>query len=186
MKRLKEFRQSNMTDRIVWDAIKNLEFFNFSDVKIAVSIPETKLRTILSRLNRQGYTRIHHSKGNRVFYTCQSNASEIEAQMSKRQTAEGAMWIAMRISKSFTVTDIFAGLAPSRPDVGLEDIITYSETLTSAGFLKMVRRAAPEGGRDVVYRLVNDTGPLPPKAQRGTVVIDQNTNTIAYAEGLDT
>jgi hypothetical protein len=186
MNRLKEFRQSNKTDRIVWDAIKNLEFFNFSDVKMAVSIPETKLRTILSKLNRQGYTRIHHSKGNRVFHTCQSNAGEIEAQMSKRQTVEGAIWISMRIAKAFTVTDIFAGLAPSRPDVRLENIITYTDTLTVAGFLKMVRRADPEGGRYAVYRLVNDTGPLPPKAKKGIVVVDQNTNKIAYSEGLDT
>jgi hypothetical protein len=182
---LKRFRPRNDAERAVWKAIKGLEFFAFADVSDATGLPDQPLRVLLGKINRTGHTRIHHTKGNTVFFTTQSVQAMLEGKVEERMSDHGAVWTAIRITKEFVIADLFAGISPSRPDIEVAFIDDYCEALRQGDMLKLSRRADPESGRSAVYRLINDTGPLPPKPMLTKVLVDQNTRQIAYVEGFE-
>lgn len=161
-KYLKRLRPKNDIERIVWATIKDVEFFSYADVIATTTVPEKSLRVLLSQLHKKGHTRIHHSKGNQVFFTTQSIEGVLAGGTLARKIPEGATWTAIRLIGEFVIADLVAGIAPSRPDVTSDFITAYCEMLRRAGFVMIVRKASPGSGRSAVFRLIKNTGPLPP------------------------
>ncbi|MEP1522095.1 hypothetical protein [Ascidiaceihabitans sp.] len=183
-KRLKRFRSKNQTEKIVWDAVKDLDSFCHADIAKVTGMPSDGLRVVISKMFRQGLFRIHHSVGNVVHYTSFSIAWLLQDNLEKRMSDHGAVWAAIRLTKEFVVTDLLAGIVVSRPEITESFISDYCELLRNAGHLVFARKAMPESGRMPVYRLVKNTGPIPPEPKHTTVLVDHNLNKVVHVEGV--
>lgn len=93
-----------------------------------------------------------------------------EAQRAgETKSAEGQTWRAMRMMREFSVIDITA----SSDDLNEDAVRAYCGALLEAGYLRISRREEP-GLRSGYYRLIRDTGPLPPRERMARVVWDDN------------
>ncbi len=84
------------------------------------------------------------------------------------------LWNSMRRLKQFSARDLAAHSTTSHVEVPENHAKVYCSHLLAAGYLKVVQKAAPPK-RAAIYRLIRDTGPVPPKTQRIHQVYDPNT-----------
>lgn len=84
-----------------------------------------------------------------------------------------AMWRAMKVRRSFDAGQLAADATQGDVTCSLQTAKWYVKLLKRAGYLAMERESAP--GRLERYRLIRDTGPLPPAVTRAKVVFDRNT-----------
>ena len=66
--------------------------------------------------------------------------------------------------------------------VSLKDAHIYCQLLLKAEYLRVQQKAVP-GRREASYRLIRNTGPLPPMERRVRAVIDQNEGKVTYLSG---
>ncbi len=92
------------------------------------------------------------------------------------------LWTAMRGLKSFTPTDLAAHATTDTVQVGLAAAQAYCQALLRGGYLKVERKASPPQ-REAIYRLIRNTGPLPPRERRVRAVFDENLGQIVHVEG---
>lgn len=85
------------------------------------------------------------------------------------------MWRAMRMIKAFTLADLVAAASTEEVMISAEDAKDYVRYLTRAKYLRRIP------GRLVVWRIINDTGPLPPQVQRVRQVWDPNLRQIMWS-----
>lgn len=85
------------------------------------------------------------------------------------------MWRSMRLLEQFTSRDI--AVHSNTPDVQVseETAKSYCTMLMRCGYLRVVQKARPSVGQLAIYRLIRNTGPLPPQVQRIKQVFDPNT-----------
>jgi hypothetical protein len=65
-----------------------------------------------------------------------------------------------------------------------KDARDFCRMLSRIGYIKAVRKAVP-GVRDPIYKLVRNTGPLPPRARRVAAVVDDNLGAFVHLPGAD-
>lgn len=101
----------------------------------------------------------------------------VKERRDKLPDARSRIWGAIRYLRKFTLEDLEEGTGQSYPHVR-----RYVRRLLDAGYLKLVCEA--RGGRATnVYRLVRDTGSLPPIPRRNLAqVYDANTRQV-FEEG---
>lgn len=92
---------------------------------------------------------------------------------------EERMWRAMRKQRTFTPRDIAALASRSLGEIGEDEAGAFARMLLRAGYLRVIRKAAP-GVRPARYRMLRDTGPRPPVERRIRAVWDQNTRAYAH------
>lgn len=85
-----------------------------------------------------------------------------------------AMWRSMKVRKVFDAELVATDATQGSVICTLWTAKSYLTQLNKAGYLK-VEKAAHNGGGLARYRLVRDTGPLPPAVTRAKVVYDRNT-----------
>lgn len=84
--------------------------------------------------------------------------------------ARGKIWKAMRMLREFTSRDLLAVCEFEEKKIG--SVQAYLSMLNRVGYVRMNR-----AGMARSYRLIRNTGPLPPMFLRAhTVFYDQNTN----------
>lgn len=91
--------------------------------------------------------------------------------------ATANLWRSMRMLKTFSARDLAAHSTTSEVEVPENHAKVYCSHLLAAGYLKVVQKAAPPK-RAAIYRLIRDTGPVPPKTQRIQQVYDPNTGKV--------
>lgn len=84
------------------------------------------------------------------------------------------MWVAMRILRDFTPTDLVANGSTEEIEVTTSAASAYCRQLCGHGYLKVLRRANP-GRREARYRLVRNTGRTAPRPRRVQGLFDANT-----------
>lgn len=84
------------------------------------------------------------------------------------------LWSAMRGLKTFSTVDLAAHSTTETVAVSVEGARSYATALLAAGYLKVERKAVP-GKCDATYRLIRNTGPVPPMLRRVEAVVDLNT-----------
>lgn len=92
----------------------------------------------------------------------------------KGRTSLHNMWQAMRGLKAFSVQDIAVWGTTEAVQVSLDAARSFASALLQAGYLRVERKAMP-GKHDAIYRLVKNTGPIPPMVRRVEAVVDLNT-----------
>lgn len=94
---------------------------------------------------------------------------------------ERRLWTAMRQLPQFTARDLVDHSGLGAP-IGLREAMTYCSMLATAGYLRVIKRGNTKG-RLAVYRLIRNTGPLPPREKRVRAVWDDNESGITYVAG---
>ncbi|WP_194094843.1 hypothetical protein [Marivivens aquimaris] len=89
-------------------------------------------------------------------------------------TAAENMWRVMRVKKNFNPIDI--KVQASAAGITLQDrqVRDYCRKLLELGYLKVIQTRIP-GKREAEYRLIRDTGPIPPVMKKLPVCYDGNT-----------
>jgi hypothetical protein len=86
------------------------------------------------------------------------------------------MWRAMRMIKAFTLTDLVAAASTEEVMISAEDAKDYIRNLTRAKYLRRL-----PGNLVACWRIINDTGPLPPQVQRIRQVWDPNLRQVMWS-----
>ncbi|WP_313350505.1 hypothetical protein [Paracoccus sp. (in: a-proteobacteria)] len=92
------------------------------------------------------------------------------------------LWRSMRMLKQFTARELVAHSTTSELEVTENHAKVYCSHLLAAGYLRVVQKAVPPK-RAAIYRLIRDTGPVPPKTQRVHQVYDPNTGEVHATGG---
>ena len=100
----------------------------------------------------------------------------------REQSKIGNMWVAMRSFPAFQPTLIAMLASNEELEVTVEDAARYCRILASAGYLRVLETARPPQ-REATYRLIKNTGRLPPRQTRITVLFDDNLKTIVHQPG---
>lgn len=170
----------NPYQRAIWTYVSGLNRFTKDDVARTCPGPEAARENFLRQLAGKGMIFTWGRVGATTYYTTRDPARAQEKARAARRSMEGEIWTAMRIQKSFTALDLHAALHPACPDLTQRQVQDYCSLLTKAGYLRALRKAR-HNGPAAAYRLVRDTGPLPPTSHRVSVVIDGNDDRIVYA-----
>lgn len=98
---------------------------------------------------------------------------DAEGRESRAPLGVIAMWRAMKVRRSFDAAQVAADATQGDITCTLGTAKSYLQQLKRAGYLAVERESVP--GRLARYRLIRDTGPLPPAVTRAKVVFDRNT-----------
>jgi Tfp pilus assembly protein PilV len=92
------------------------------------------------------------------------------------------LWRSMRMMQQFTARDL--AVHSTTPTVGVTESAAreYCAVLFDHGYLRAVRKATAT--RPATYRLVENTGPIPPEVRYVKRVWDANTRTLKAPVGL--
>jgi hypothetical protein len=83
------------------------------------------------------------------------------------------MWTSMRKIGGFSPVDLASMCSVP---VTVEEAAAYCRMLLTAGYLKVVQKAAPPN-RPAIYRLINATGVRAPRVRRVACIVDPNRGT---------
>ncbi len=166
----------------IWRYLQKHPKFTNADVAQACAASEWKRTNFLRRLRREGTLKPCGRDGSTQYFTVFESQDVQAFAAKKRGVKEGAMWQAIRVLKNFTPDDLCVALLASPIPVSAADIQSYCTMLTRARYLTVLKRAQP-GIRPASYRLINDTGPLPPVKRQLMVVVDGNEDRVIYAQG---
>jgi hypothetical protein len=92
---------------------------------------------------------------------------------------ETVLWDTVRLLGTFTAWDVKIHIPETRAQVTEDEVRRYLGMLLKAGYLKVIRKAIP-GQRTAKYRLIKNTGPLPPVERRTVIVQDPNLDQTVY------
>ncbi|GEO82298.1 hypothetical protein ROR02_24290 [Pararhodospirillum oryzae] len=88
------------------------------------------------------------------------------------------MWRVLRMASALDARELAVTASTEEHPVALDTARAYLRALDRAGYLAVVEPGRPGHkvgtGHLTVYRLINNTGPLPPQIQRIKAVWDQN------------
>ena len=120
----------------------------------------------------------------RKLYRVKQEAAPKLFEVSDGQTGDPLqnMWSAMRLVERFTHLDIQMYSNNSRAAVTVEDARGYCQRLATAGYLRVARKAGKMNPY-ALYQLIRNTGPLPPKLARKTVLHDPNNDEVTHVYG---
>ena len=172
-------RQQLLEARI-WKLVQRQVVFGYGEICAELSVEERKIRPILLGWVAEGkLIERPAGKAHRKMFELSRPYREPKDRMS---IVAQQLWTAMRGLKSF---DPVALASHSRVDlaVTLTEASSYCQSLLRGGYLKVVRTASP-GVREATYRLIRDSGPLPPREKRVNAVWDPNDVAYAYVAGV--
>lgn len=92
-----------------------------------------------------------------------------------------AMWRCMKIRKTFNAQTVATDSSQGSVSCTVATAKAYCGALERTGFLVIVKPAS-NAGQLATYRLVRDTGPLPPAITRVKAVYDRNTGELHIAQ----
>ncbi len=101
----------------------------------------------------------------------------VKTKREKLPDARTKIWSAIRMLKKFDFDDLERVTEQSYPHVR-----RYVRRLLAAGYLRLTAKVNQAGHNE--YRLVRDTGPLPPMPRRNTAQVFDANNGQTYAEDL--
>lgn len=93
------------------------------------------------------------------------------------------LWRSMRGLAEFSPRDLAAHSTTTDVEVTEWTAKSYCQMLLKTGFLRVIQKAEPSKGRQAVYRLIRNSGPLPPQIQRVKHVFDPNTQQVHIPGG---
>ncbi|APE43627.1 hypothetical protein BOO69_09530 [Sulfitobacter alexandrii] len=166
----------------MWTFMLSRARFTNAEVDAACGVSEWARQNFTRKLRREGILRDAGRQGPTPYFTV-LDPTQAQAFVSRRrQTGDGAIWAAMRTLKMFTPDEIALAIGVGDGLPNEDAIRSYVSLLREAGYLSVIQKARP-GVRAARYRLVRDTGPLPPKRQRKTVLIDGNEERVVHVAG---
>lgn len=167
-------------EQAAWNAARRLGTFHYERLSAECSLPMKRTADLVQRWKRAKLVEDIGKQGTKKQHFRVLRDIERLPITRRAATAEGNMWQAIRAMKNgFTPTDIAAHATTDEVTAIPEAASAFCQMLVRAGYLRVTRKAVP-GRREAIYRLIRDTGPLPPRERRVRVVWDENEQKIAY------
>ncbi|WP_323036224.1 hypothetical protein [Pararhodobacter sp.] len=162
------------SDQSAWNAAVRLGTFSYRALAAEASIPIERATRLTRGWVRLGSVAGLGKGGGKKLMFRVTAESFPASSISRRQSPDGNMWLAMRkLGGAFTPTDIAAHATTEAVSVSREDAQAFCQMLVRAGYLRVQRKAAPPR-REAVYRLIKNTGPMPPRERRVRAIWDPN------------
>jgi hypothetical protein len=177
-----EFTPQGDAEKAMWDWMKNRFSFTTSEVCDCCDVSEWKRQNFMSKLRRDGRLFDAGRIDGVPLYTAHDPERAQQFAAKKRKSVEGVIWAAMRSQKVFTPEELGMTVGTGEHAIGEVAVKKYISVLLSAKYLSVLEKAKP-GVRSARYRLINDTGPLPPKRKTKTVLVDGNEERVVYVSG---
>jgi hypothetical protein len=167
-------------DTAIWATARRLGLFSYGQLAAeAGTTVERATRLAQGWLAARAILDAGEGPSRRRLFKVADNAPADLPRAPVAGSPQGNMWRSMRMLASFSPVDVAAHSCTDAVQVSRDDAAAYCQTLTRAGYLRVMRKARP-GKLEAVYRLINNTGPKPPVLRRIRVVVDQNTGAIAH------
>ena len=172
----------------IWDVIREQRSFTITDVFLQVDMHRKSVINYVMRLKKGGFVERADDFDRTYTYNLIKDAGRFAPRLNRdgkpvtQGTANANMWQSMRMLKEFTPNDIVGVSNTTKAQLKLTTVKAYCTILLKADYLRLVRAAEPPT-KQAVYRLIRDTGPLPPQVQRTKQLFDPNTNSVAYRPG---
>lgn len=170
----RDFRQ------VIWEALKvSLAPVSRADLRHRTGIAPSTIGNYLMALVAGGIVEKEEIEGGpyyRLLRDTGFHAPRLKADGTPVKAGGSTvnLWRSMRMLKQFSARDLAAHSTTTASEVTENHAKVYCSHLLAAGYLKVVQKAAPPK-RAAIYRLIRDTGPVPPKTQRIHQVYDPNT-----------
>ena len=175
-------RRAQATLDAVWEAARRMPHFGIAEVVAAGLSRPRAIRLIRAWITDGRVTLMRvAAPGRPALYRPVGGAPA--APVVAGRTAEDNLWAAMRRLPVFSPRDLAAHATTPLVEVSRDGAAGYCRALFGAGYLSCDRKGVP-GKREALYRLVRNSGPLPPREKRVRAVIDPNTAEIHLAERL--
>lgn len=168
----------------LWEKVRKLDEFYWSDLA-RLGCAEKTAKNYIRKWETAGWIRLvrKDNRNRRHFVASDRPICPIgPPPVSAEATPEGNMWRAMRHLREFSPTDIAAHANAGGIDVTVDKARAYCRQLLASEHLK-VRQTAIPGRREALYRVVEDTGPRPPRQVRLVGILDPNTGKFIPAKG---
>lgn len=179
---LNRYKAKHPTDQAMVDFMAQTEQFTYADIKQNVTSTQSRRANLVSSLVRQRLIfEVGREDGQKVWTTKKDNVGRAATKI-KRGSNDGRIWSAMRTMGVFTPDELFAICANDDVKISFEYVRTYCRKLQTAGYFAVIEKAR-SGGRSARYKLVRDTGPLPPAVKTLECVVDGNTDKAMYVSG---
>lgn len=169
------------TEKQVMAWLKKHTRVSRDDIVQACTGSKSSALNYMSKLQGEGVLTICGKDGRKNIYTIHDDSDLFRMTAEKRTGLEAALWRSMRIMRVFSPPDLQTTLIGSGVAYEAPQIQAYCSLLVRARYLAVLRKAGKIHAAQ--YRLVNDTGPLPPIEKRMRVVVDENEDRIVYAGG---
>lgn len=174
-----------MADTILRSLILNrapqMATFTYQSMSRAIRRRLQDVRAEIGRLEAEGLVECLPERGARkqkVFRLADRARSAAPPPLPD-QTVVGNCWQIARRLKTFSPVDMAAHATTDRLAVSADEARDYCRLLLRGGYVRVAVKAIP-GKREAVYRLVRDTGPLPPVERRVRAIVDQNDREYAH------
>lgn len=191
-------RSRKLSDRqALWEIAKEIDARNGDegwgnkDLVYAFHRSREYCAQALKDWERWGYVKMIRRKGARKFYRFVPGkegtppVTGVDGKVIREATPQQNMWRAMRglVPMTFNYMDIWHHANTPNTPVTKTQAHAYCRMLAHAGYLKVTQKANGKG-RLARYKLIRNTGPLPPREKRVRGVWDENDQRFIYvAEG---
>jgi hypothetical protein len=160
-------------EKAVWSHAKDLNEFR-PETLLKYGIKSSTAKKFIGYWQTRGWTVITRTDENKRRFYCEAElAKKLPQLVSAEPTAEGNMWRAIRILRTFTPTDVAAHANAGGVEVTVPKARSYCQKLLSVDYLR-VRSTAIPGQREAQYSLVENSGPHAPVSARVHGLLDPN------------
>ncbi|SUZ34105.1 hypothetical protein ROE7235_03887 [Roseibaca ekhonensis] len=172
--------------KLAWNIATRMEVFTYYDLSSELHIEARRVAVFVRDWQRAGAVEACGKRGNRrAFRVVDARRPALmraDGTAIRRESPAGNMWRVARRLTVFTPSDVMSHANTPTCEVTLAAAQEFCQMLNRAGYLKVLQRAAP-GRREAAYRLIRDTGPLPPRERRVRAVYDENLDEFTHLAG---
>ena len=179
---LPDYTPIDAAERALWAFMTRHQRFTMADLKASVTCSDYKVEKFTAKLRRKNILLPCRRDGATQLFTVMDTAAALSFGKAKRETKSGMMWAVMRTLRTFTPREVLLGMG-GEETITLADAEKYCTHLLQAQYLRVVEKAKPDIGRPARYRLVKDTGALPPVRKQRAVLIDPNEDRGGWVSG---
>jgi len=176
------YTPTNANERAMWNAMTTRQKFTHADITALTGVKEHARTNFFAKMKRLGHLRECGRKDLKALYTVLDAQAAQDFAAKKRASKAGAVWAVMRTLGEFTAPEINMSIDADKITITDVWLTNYIGLLLAAGYLKVMNRAAP-GRRPTRYRLVNNTGPLPPEIKTKAILVDGNKERVVHVRG---
>jgi hypothetical protein len=173
-------------DAVMFAKAQELGQFTIQSLTDATRFKYDLIKSFIQRAEKAGVVRLVGTveRQRNLYEVADVTAQEIVPAPKPEWSPERNMWNVMRQMPTFTPRDLIVQGATEATSVTEKDARDFCRMLSRIGYIKAVRKAVP-GVRDPIYKLVRNTGPLPPRARRVAAVVDDNLGAFVHLPGAD-
>jgi hypothetical protein len=173
------FQRTKLANRSrLWELAKIHIEFTAHDLSAADKRSLEFVRLAIKDWVRWGYAQPNGKRGNRDLYKVTKKpgtppVSDEKGRVLSSATPTESMWFVIRKAGVFSFRDVAMQANTEATPVTEDQARDFCRMLVGAGYLR-IERKADNKGRLALYRLIHNTGPIPPREKRIRAVWDEN------------